>query len=53
MIAFVLFLCVQWTVALQTQVEYEFSFKCGNQPVTGELIVQKGLSYVRLSLIWG
>jgi hypothetical protein len=27
-------------------VEYAFSFKCGNQPVTGELVVQKGLLLV-------
>lgn len=39
-----LFVTLRLTEAIQTYVEYEFNFECGKQPVTGELIVEKGIS---------
>jgi hypothetical protein len=39
-VIFTLFIGI--TKAIRTQVRFEFDFKCGNQPVTGELSVEKG-----------
>lgn len=41
LLIWIFIMCLK-TRAMQTEVMYQFDFKCGHQPVTGELSVEKG-----------